>query len=254
MKIYKQEDIQKIKSELFTVKKRYADLVVQKFELSANLKEEKAKEYLHYGVGRRLEFIERCVENIFSVFPIDRSNLLCREELMDVAINLHAFYVNIFGFLDNLAWVLIHEKRPGGAINKMNVGLFKEEIKQYLTDEFCQYLHSSQMRTWHDQYLKNYRDALSHRIPLYVPPQILNAEQKKELAQMDQEIINCYKTHDFSALAKLRKQQMNIGTICPIVHDSCENRGVLLHPQVLTDFNTIEEIVKKYCESFLRKS
>jgi hypothetical protein len=111
------------------------------------------------------------------------------------------------------------------------------------------------MKLWHEQYLTNYRDALSHRIPLYVPPQILNTEQKNQLAQIDQEIINCYKSHDFNALDKLRKQQRNIGTVCPIfVHDSSENKEVLLHPQLMADFNTIEEIVKKYCEMFFEKS
>lgn len=255
MQIYKQEDIQKINSELFTVRNRYVDLIVQIFDLSAKLKEEKAREYLHYGVGRRLEVIERCIENIFSLFPVDRNNLLCREELIDVAINLHAFFVNIFGLLDNLAWVLIYEKKLAGIIDKKKVGLFKKETKKYLPNKFCQYLDSPQMKLWHGQYLTNYRDALSHRIPLYVPPQILNTEQKKQLAQIDQEIINCYKTRDFNTIEKLRKQQMNIGTVCPFfVHDSSENKEVFLHPQLLADFNTIEEIGKKYCETFLQKS
>lgn len=255
MQIYKREDIQKIDSELFTLKSRYVDLIVQIFNLSAKLKEEKAKEYLRHGVGRRLEVIERCIENIFLSFPVERSSLLCREELIDVAINLHAFFVNIFGLLDNLAWVLIHEKKLADTLNKKKVGLFKKETKKYLPNNFCQYLDSPQMKLWHKQYLTNYRDAVSHRIPLYVPPQILNTEQKKQLAQMDQEIINCYKTRDFDAIDRLRKQQMNIGTVCPVfVHDPSENKEVLLHPQLLADFNTIEDIVKKYCELFLQKS
>jgi hypothetical protein len=88
-----------------------------------------------------------------------------------------------------------------------------------------------------------------------VPPQILNPEQKKQLMQMDQEIIDCYKTRDFNAISKLRKQQRNIGTVCPIfAHASSESKGVLLHPQLIADFNTIEDIVKKYCETFLQKS
>jgi hypothetical protein len=255
MQIYKQEDIQKMKSELFTVKSRYADLMLQIFEISKTLKEEKAKEYLHHGVARRLEVIERCIENIFSIFPVERNNLLCREELIDVTINLHAFFVNIFGLLDNLAWVSIHENKLADIIDKKNVGLFKKETKKHLPNKFCQYLDSPKMKLWHNQYLTNYRDALSHRISLYVPPQILNAEQKKQFEQTEQEIINCYKTRDFNAIDKLRKQQVNIGTVCPFfVHDSSESKGVFLHPQIIADFNTIEEIVKKYCEMFFEKS
>ncbi len=170
MQIYKQEDIQKIKSELYSLRIKYCDLMGQIFDLSAKIKEEKAREYLHYGVGRRLEVIERCIENIFLIFPVERNNLLCREELIDVMINLHAFFVNIFGLLDNLAWVLIHEKKLAGIIDKKKVGLFKRETKKYLPNKFCQYLDSPQMKLWHEQYLTNYRDAFSHRIPLYVPP------------------------------------------------------------------------------------
>jgi hypothetical protein len=82
-----------------------------------------------------------------------------------------------------------------------------------------------------------------------------NAEQRKQSLQMDREITNCYKTCDFNAMDKLRKQQMNIGTVCPIfVYDSSEGKEVFLHPQLIADFSTIEEIVKKYCETFLQKS
>jgi hypothetical protein len=169
MQIYKQDDIQKINSELFMVKSRSVGLMVQILELSSKLKEEKARGYLCCGVGRRLEVIERCIKNIFSIFPVERNNLLCQEELLDVAINLHAFLVNMFGLLDNLAWVSIHENKLADIIDKKKVGLFKKETKKYLLNKFCQYLDSPQMKLWHNQYLINYRDALSHRIPLYVP-------------------------------------------------------------------------------------
>ncbi len=253
MQIYKQEDIQKINSELFTVKSRYADLLAQILNLSEKLKEEKAKEYLSYGVGRRLRLVTRCIENIFSIFPVERNNLLCWEELFDVEINLHAFLVNIFGLLDNLAWVLIHEKKV--KIDRRKVGLFKEETKENFPSKFRQYLDSDTMEKWHNHYLTNYRDALAHRIPLYIPPQLLSTEQKKQYLQIEQEIFNCYKTHNFNAIDNLRKQQKNIGDVCPFfVHDSSESKKFFLHPQIIADFNTIEEIVKKYCEMFFDKS
>jgi hypothetical protein len=251
MQIYKKEDILKINSEYVTVKNRYIDLMIQLFVLSPKLKEEKAKEYLHQGVSRRWEVIERCIENIFSIFPAERNNLLSHEELIEIEINLHAFFVNIFGLLDNLAWVFIHEQKLTGAIDKIKVGLFKKETKKYLPLKFCNYLDSPQIKLWHKQYLINYRDALSHRIPLYVPPQILNPEQKNQMMQMDQEIISCYKTRDFTNIEKLRKQQLNIGTVCPFfVHDSSESKGVFLHAQLIADFNTIEDILKNFCETF----
>lgn len=49
------------------------------------------KEFLIQGVARRLQVIRRCVENIYSIFPVKREELLCNDELSDVDINLHAF-------------------------------------------------------------------------------------------------------------------------------------------------------------------
>ena len=111
MQHFKQEDIQKILSELELVGKRYSDSIFCLLKLSGNLRQEKAKEYLFHGAVRRLRVIYRCINNIFTIFPLERATLLNRDELDDVMINLHAFFVNIFGILDNLAWVFIHEKQ-----------------------------------------------------------------------------------------------------------------------------------------------
>lgn len=252
MQIYKQEDIQKINSEFNTLKRRYIGLVFKLFDLSGKLKEEKAKEYFHHGIMRRLEVIERCIGNIFLIFPVERENLLSHDELIDVEINLHAFFVNVFGFLDNLAWVLIYEKRLAVTIDKRKVGLFKKETKEIFPAKFCEYLDSGRMKTWYDQYLINYRDALSHRIPLYVPPQTLNPEQKKKFEQIENKIADCIRSRDFGSLDKLRNEQNTIGSVCPFfIHALSENKYVALHAQLIADFNTIEEIVEKYCETFL---
>jgi hypothetical protein len=254
MQIYKQKDIQEIKSELINLNWRYSDLQMKILGLSGKLKEDKSKEYLHQGAERRLGVIKRCVENIFSIFPADRGSLLCHDELADVEINLHAFFVNISGLLDNLAWVVIYEKQLADVIDKERVGLFRKETKKHLSSAFCQYLNSNQMKIWHGQYLKNYRDALSHRIPLYVPPQTLNVEQKELWEKIEKKIANSFKSRDFDAVDKLRSEQNNIGSICPVfVHALSENKPLFLHVQLISDFMTIEEIIEKYCEMFFGK-
>ncbi len=220
--------------------------------LHDSLKTDKAKEYLSHGVMRRKGIMMRSIENVFTIFPIERIKLLSTDELRDVDINLHAFCVNIFGLLDNLAWVLIHEKRPAAKINKMGVGLYKEKTQEYLTEEFSRYLNSERMKKWYAEYLTNYRDALSHRIPLYVPPKTLTPEQASQVKQIENKIADCYKSCDLDMIEKLRKEQDSIGDICFLVsHAFSESKSIILHPQLIADFNTIEEIVKKYCEMFL---
>ncbi len=142
MGYFRQEDIEKINQELDLVKHRYSNLLTKLWDLSNNLKEEKAKEYLLHGAMRRLRIIQRCIENIFTIFPLERKTLLEQNELDDVMINLHAFFIDIFGFLDNLAWVVIHEKRLADKIEKKKIGLFKKEAKAEFAPEFRTYLES----------------------------------------------------------------------------------------------------------------
>src|SRR3569832_2387200 len=68
-----------------------------------NLKSPRAKEYLEHGVCRWFSVLERSIERIYEIFPPDRKEKLTRDELSDVQIYLHAFVINLFGILDNLA-------------------------------------------------------------------------------------------------------------------------------------------------------
>ena len=252
MSFFEQNHINQIKSEFALINSRYSDLSIKLQKLHNSLKIDEAKEYLTHGVMRRMGIIKRSIENVFTIFPIERIKLLSMDELRDVDINLHAFYINIFGLLDNLAWVFIHEKQLAAKINKTNIGLYKKETQKYLMEEFRHYLNSERMKKWHAEYLKNYRDALSHRIPLYVPPKTLTPKQASQVKQIENKIANYYKSHNLDMIEKLRKEQDSIGDVCFLISPaSSENKPIVLHAQLITDFNTIEEIVENYCEMFL---
>ena len=252
MSFFKQDDVDKIKSEFALINSRYTNLSIKLQKLHSSLKTDKAKEYLTHGVMRRMGIMMRSIENVFTIFPIERIKLLSMDELRDVDINLHAFCINIFGLLDNLAWVLIHEKQPAAKIDKTSVGLYKKKTQEYLTEEFRRYLNSERMKKWYAEYLTNYRDALSHRIPLYVPPKTLTPEQASQVKQIENKIADCYKSCDLDMIEKLRKEQDSIGDVCFLVsHAFSESKSIVLHAQLIADFNTIEEIVEKYCEMFL---
>jgi hypothetical protein len=134
----------------------------------------------------------------------------------------------------------------------MSVGLYQEKTQEHLTEEFRHYLNSEHMKKWYEEYLKNYRDALSHRIPLYVPPKTLTPEQESQVKQVENKIADCYKSCDLDMIEKLRKEQDGIGDICFFIrHGFSESKSIVLHAQLIADFHTIEEIVEKYCEMFL---
>jgi hypothetical protein len=145
--------------------------------------DERAKEYLLNGVGRRLGVLRECLASIFETFPPARSAPLSLAGLYQVQINLHAFVINLSGLFDNLAWafVLRHGllEKIGG---RKRVGMFLQSTQQVLPVPLATYVTSATMTTWHGSYLKAYRDALAHRIPLYVPPATFTPQEQQRYA------------------------------------------------------------------------
>ena len=120
-------------------------LMLRLVSLDSMLTNKKAKEYLMQGAGRRLGILSRCIENIYDIFPVNRTELLPREDLLDLGINLHAFMVNISGLFDNLAWVfafefdLVGDPRQG-KIHRNAIGLFSRDLQRAMPDLLAGYL------------------------------------------------------------------------------------------------------------------
>ncbi|MDO8358216.1 MAG: hypothetical protein Q7U76_17710 [Nitrospirota bacterium] len=210
------------------------------------LKVKRAQEYLDHGVCRRLRIIRRCIQNIFSVFPPDRTELLSEDERSDVEISLHAFVINIYGAPDNLAWIYVLEK--GIVLTPSRVGLFKKETQEHLPQEVRGYLRSRTINEWHGKYAKDYRDALAHRIPLYVPPWSCTpaqGERYKELeAMISEEMTRC----NFDQVQKFSDEQDAIRSVClTFLHSFSDDRAfppVYFHSQVIADARTVMEIIR----------
>ena len=78
--------------------------------LSLTLANEAAYEYARHGFVRRLGTLKRCIENVYSIYLPERIDRPSRNECLDLAINLQSFIFNVFGCIDNLAWVWVKEK------------------------------------------------------------------------------------------------------------------------------------------------
>ena len=109
------------------------------------------------------------------------------------------------------------------------------------------------MQTWNNNYLVNYRDALAHRIPLYVPPKHLTPEQVEREKEIEIKIRERIKAHDYDSVEKLRIEDENLGSPAPtFIHSlTSEKNYIFIHNQVIIDFKTIEEITLNYCKMFL---
>jgi len=255
--VYDNTGILKTKKKYAEIKNNYKILIHKLSELNTKLKNNKAQEYLMHGVGRRIVILSRCMDNVFKIFPLEKADLLSKDELTDLAINLHAFFVNIAGIFDNLGWVFIYENNlfgepKEGKVNKYGVGLFNKKTQKYLNPKLSEYLTSTKNQDWYKNYSKIYRDALAHRIPLYVPPAALDNKEAEEHLLLERSL------WDFSSIDKIgqhdiiREQQSQLGKPCFFFVHSLNEGGrlMLLHAQIITDYLTIEEIVQKFCLYF----
>ena len=86
-------------------------------DVAPSLNFEEGREHIGHGVCRRLMIIQRCIQNIFTIFPPRRKQLLSDDERVDLEINLHSFLINIHGLPDNLAWAYVLRSGPGN-LNK----------------------------------------------------------------------------------------------------------------------------------------
>jgi hypothetical protein len=73
--------------------------------------DQRAKEYLVDGVGRRLRILRRGLHNVYNLFSPAAVRPIDPENLDDVQISLHAFVINLYGLFDNLAWAFITARK-----------------------------------------------------------------------------------------------------------------------------------------------
>ena len=104
--------------------------------------------------------------------------------------------------------------------------------------------------TWHEDYLKGYRDALAHRIPIYVPPAIWTDADKVRYGQLEAEKIACIQSREWERLDEVWVEQDAIEKACPVfMHDYSDEvaaRPVFLHPQLICDGGAVVEFGKLF--------
>lgn len=240
---------------------KHIDLTIEINSFAERLQNERAKEFMLHGVSRRMFLVYRCVESIFDLFPPDRIKILKSNDRFDVEINLHAFMINIYGIIENIGLALAHENNLVGEKSQQNVhpkaiNLFDRRFRRLLNPHLCAYLRKDSITQWYNQYAKNYRDALAHRIPPYVPPSTLNEEQEHKYQSLEQEIRRLHENGDYERIEERQNEQISLGRSNPLfVHSFSEKATpVYLHPQLIDDFGTVEELLKTsmanfYCES-----
>lgn len=246
---YSEEYATTLQSSFDELSRRYRDLQFDLIKIAQEYQSTKAKEHMVHGVCRRIGIIFSTIENIFEIFPPSRTEKLSKKERSDIDINLHAFFININGLLDNIAWVFVYKNKEitGKMLKRHDVGIYKKKTLAILPNDLKELIGSAEIKSWHNKYSKNYRDALAHRIPLYISRSVLTETEANELRQLEREELAV----DFSQPeGRERAQQIliekeRLGSICNWFSHSMDDEGkpVLMHPQLLNDYEVISSIL-----------
>jgi hypothetical protein len=241
--IYPKEALPVLVQQHEDVQRRLRDAYLASVEFSmTKLSNEEAREFMGHGVARRLGVIAKAAQNIFSIFPPDRLKPLGRELLEDLNINLHAFVLHVNALQDNLAWTYVSEY--GIEVKRRQaVSLFGEDLKSRLPRPVQKFLNQESIKKWHKEYSTDFRDALAHRIPLYVPPAQLTAAEGLRSKELNEEFWRRLQSHEFEAAERAQEEQNALGTACPqFAHSLRGASPMVLHPQVISDGLTALEL------------
>lgn len=205
-----------------------------------------AREHAYHGFARRLGSMLRCIENVYDILPPDRVAIPTGDETGDATINIQAFVMNAFGCCENLAWLWVIERgirRPNGAeLPQGWVGLGPDygTVRGSFSQAFRDYLDTR--RVWFE-HLKDFRDALAHRIPLHIPPFSVDPANGDQWIALAAEADAALFRGELDREMELREQQQALAHFAPIMtHSLTAAHRVIFHPQLLADFSTVHEI------------
>lgn len=202
------------------------------------------RDHATHGFCRRSGILVRAIDMVYDALPPDMEEIPERVKILDATIALQSFVLNILGCLDNLAWIWVYEMNVrqdnGMAIPPGWIGLRRSNrlVRRSLPEHIRCHLESIDNWLHH---IENFRDALSHRIPLYIPPYIVTAENLEQYQQMENASLDALRCGDIELHNQLEMKQRNLCQFRPwMTHSYIENsRHVVFHNQILNDWKTV---------------
>jgi hypothetical protein len=224
--------------------------------LAERVRETGAFEYLNLGIARRAKFIWLSLNQLLDLIPPDREKPLSTDETFDVAMCLNVIYVNTRGTLDNFAHALtiLFGEEKTKELRPTQIDLFGKRFRSdpnlVEVDAFVK-----KFEGWNKD-LKDRRDPAAHRIPLSVPPTILNDEDLAEYQRL-------YGEYDAAHLAAVRaagagedclnlfeqatavfERLERVGTFVPVFLHHPRNERFPVYPTVVEDVGTLVRIAR----------
>ena len=205
---------------------------------------ERGAEFAKHGFCRRLGTLVRSIDQVYELLPPDREDIPSRDVVMDATTAIQGFVMNAFGCLENIAWVLVHEKpiknSDGTELEPLEIGLGKRKVRPKLSDDFNALLDKRQ--EWLGN-LIDFRDSLAHRIPLYIPPYAVPEGSAAKYKELDAAKWKEPALTDPAEYQKVVDEQLKLCQFVPGMMHSIFDKSpqVEFHSQLLSDYVTIDE-------------
>lgn len=247
---YSEEQIEQLNNSFDDIKINFRERLSDSYKIV--FEEKRANEFFKHGFFRRFSMLFHCIERVFEIYPPDRENLLVDEERYDLEAFIQTFVINLYGAIDNLAWIVNAENKLN--LKKIEISLYNKEIQKCFPNEFVSYIcneGSRGFKKWYVQHCKVFRHSLGHRIPLYIPPSGVNDADRYQQIAIDRQ--NAILNHDFAKVAELNNEEKSLEHILPLyIHSFEENSPqVIIHSQLIVDFRTLLELYDNFIKYYV---
>lgn len=235
---------QALTMHMLSVSQALLDYVTRLIHNARNLKSKEAVYYMQYGAGRRMMMMLNAFQRITRVIWPERTDPLSHEDQQQMSIDINLIYMNISGVLDNFAWCILYEKAPEliEEVDRKQIGMFSNKTVLKIFDERLK-AQLMPHKAWSKE-LKEKRDPVAHRIPLYMPPTVLLPDEVKRFQELQDQHMQCAVNLDFEAAEQRFEELNNIGRLLPCFVHHPEDDPIPLYPTLPTDIANLLDVAR----------
>ena len=194
------------------------------------------RKIIQFGINIRIYIIQ---ENILGIYEALKS-----ENSQKLTMNINSFYMHIKGILDNLASII--DKKYEMNIHFMSIDLRKDKFKKILNKknpDLYQFLDD--YSEWLDE-IKNKRDPIAHRKPLYIPPGIITSKEEQQKLNDINRKMELEK--DTNKIFELTIEWKNAVKFHPYMIQHDETKLEHIEKTILKDLRVVKELNLKIFE------
>lgn len=209
-----------------------------------------AKRHIRQGFARRLLLMQTNRLAMTNIAPLERKEKLLSYECADLNVHVNSWYVQLRGALDNLAWALHYEWKLLGQGDEKNVrlrrkcDLFGAEFRRAVRTSLPALADVIDRHASWAAGLKELRDPIAHRVPIYAVPGVAFNDDKARFDQLNEEAQAAAAAGDFDTFRDKMWEAQRVGTYFHVFAMSGPG-GIQLHrlpAQLALDFTAFLDL------------